>query len=112
VPKLIIIRGEDTMYEDIKRMIRNSNLKGSELEKDILADNLIEYFDTRLSRIEDKLGYKINLGGENERLDATSPQNALPLSQPVYLLDKQKVHGLFADMNKQERQSLMNSLQD
>ena len=39
--RLIIIKGEVTMYEDIKRMIRNSNLKGSELEKDILSDNLI-----------------------------------------------------------------------
>ena len=98
------------MYEDLKRIVRCSNLKGSELEKDILADNLIEYFDSRLSRIEGKLDYKINLGGENERLDVTSPQNALPLSQPVYLLNKEKVHGLFADMNKQEREALMHSL--
>tara|TARA_R110000822_G_scaffold180195_1_gene319960 strand:- start:49 stop:351 length:303 start_codon:yes stop_codon:yes gene_type:complete len=100
------------MYEDIKRMIRNSNLKGSELEKDILADDIDAWIFDRLNKLESELNHTIELVSLNERLDATSPQNALPVTQTVYLLNKEKVHGLFADMNKQERQSLMNSLQD
>tara|TARA_B110000438_G_C15465953_1_gene501008 strand:+ start:280 stop:609 length:330 start_codon:yes stop_codon:yes gene_type:complete len=104
-------RGDIKMETDINRLIDNSNLKGSVSEKMMLLDDILNYINSRLDRLEGELDYKINLSDLNDRLDASSVQT-LPVKQPVYLLNKEKLHGLFADMNKQERETLMNTLID
>ena len=97
------------MEESINRLINDSNLKGSVTEKMMLLDDIIHFINNRLDKLEAKLDYKINLSDLNDKLDASSSQT-LPVKQPVYLLNKEKVHDLFVDMNKQERESLMNTL--
>jgi hypothetical protein len=112
VSKLIIIKGEGKMLEDIKKLVFDSPLKGFDSEKLELVDKLDDYFLNRLNKLEYELAYQVELVGLNDSLDASSPKNARPVTQPSLFIDREAFNSLFVNMDKSDREKLRNTLQD